>query len=59
MIPASPDGSASGGGGARSVWHRFRALMRQYLWLWIAYQTVKGSLTLCLIWLPIWWAYQG
>lgn len=53
MIPASPDGSASGGGGVRSVWHRFRALMRQYLWLWIAYQTVKGSLTLCLIWLPI------
>lgn len=44
---------------ADTPWRRFRRLLRQYFWLWIAYQTVKGSLTLALIWLPIWWTMTG
>lgn len=41
------------------VWRRFRDLLRRYFWLWIAYQTVKGCITLGLIWLPLWWAMAG
>jgi hypothetical protein len=26
-------------------------------WAWIAYQTIKGTLTTSLIWLPLLWAW--
>lgn len=38
---------------------RFHCFIRRYFWLWIAYQTVKGLATFTMIWLPLWWAYQG
>jgi hypothetical protein len=28
-------------------------------WIWIAYQTIKGTLTTSLIWLPLLWAWLG
>ena len=57
MIPGSLEGIDIDWGRIKAVWPRFRALLRRYFWLWIAYQTIKGTLTLCLIWLPIWWAF--
>lgn len=59
MIGGRRQGADQAPSGAMSAWRRFRALVRQYLWLWIAYQTVKGSLTVGLVWLPLWWAYRG
>lgn len=44
--------------GIGAFWRRFRRTIRRYFWLWIAYQTIKGSLTLSLIWLPIWWSVR-
>lgn len=63
MIPGSlGEGEVSlrdlsrGVGGVR---RRFRKAIRRYFWLWIAYQTVKGTATLTLVWLPLWWATRG
>lgn len=58
MMPGSLAGLTIDWKRARTVWPRFRKAMRRYFWLWIAYQTLKGTLTLCLIWLPFWWALQ-
>lgn len=32
---------------------RFKAWLRRYFWLWIAYQTVKGIATTTIIWAPM------
>lgn len=44
----------------RSVWARVRALgaylkanRARLFWAWIAYQSVKGALTLSFIWIPL------
>lgn len=37
---------------------RLRAGGRRAFWAWIAYQTIKGTLTFSLIWVPLliaWW----
>jgi hypothetical protein len=31
----------------------FKAWIRRYFWLWIAYQTVKGVFTTTVIWVPL------
>ena len=31
----------------------FRAILKRYFWLWIAYQTVKGLATTTFIWVPL------
>lgn len=30
---------------------------RKFFWAWIAYQTIKGTLTTSLIWLPLLYAW--
>ena len=35
----------------------FRKPARSMFWAWIAYQTVKGTLTTSLIWVPLIYAY--
>jgi len=40
-------------------WLRFlRKPSKQMFWAWIAYQTVKGTLTTSLIWVPLIWAWM-
>lgn len=45
--------------GIAASWRRLRKTIRRYFWLWIAYQITKGSLTLTLIWIPVWWRLRG
>lgn len=59
MIPGSLEGFEIDWKRVRSAWPRFRAAIRKYFWLWIAYQTVKGTMTFSLIWLPLWWAFRA
>jgi len=43
----------------RFSFYEFKCLVRQYFWLWIAYQMVKGIATTTFIWAPLvylWWA---
>lgn len=35
----------------------FKKPGKQMFWAWIAYQTVKGTLTTSLIWIPLIWAW--
>jgi len=35
------------------VFQRFKAWVRRYFWLGIAYQTVKGIATTTIIWAPL------
>lgn len=35
----------------------FRKWVRQYVWLWIAYQTIKGLTTTTFIWGPLLYMY--
>ena len=32
---------------------------KEFFWLWIAYQSVKGLTTLTLIWIPLWLAWKA
>jgi len=35
---------------------------KRFFWAWVAYQAIKGTLTLSLIWIPlflIWWNNRG
>lgn len=32
---------------------------RKVFWTWIAYQTIKGSLTTALIWVPLYLSFGG
>lgn len=32
-----------------------RRLGRRAFWIWIAYQSIKGAITLSLIWIPLFW----
>ncbi len=36
---------------------KFKKPSKQMFWAWIAYQTVKGTLTTSLIWVPLIWAW--
>ncbi len=50
-----------------SYWQKFKALgvrlkatkskSKKIFWIWIGYQTIKGSLTTSLIWIPMLYAY--
>lgn len=31
---------------------------KKLFWVWVAYQTIKGSLTFSLIWFPLFWAWM-
>ena len=42
----------------KSIWRKFRKPSKQMFWAWIAYQTVKGTLTTSLIWIPLIWAWM-
>ncbi len=41
----------------KSLLRRLRKPGKQMFWAWIAYQTVKGTLTTSLIWIPLLWAW--
>ena len=41
----------------RSWLKRFKKPSKNMFWAWIAYQTVKGTLTTSLIWIPLFWAW--
>jgi len=36
---------------------RLRKPGRDMFWAWIAYQTVKGTITTSLIWIPLLWTW--
>ncbi len=36
---------------------KFKKPAKNLFWAWIAYQTVKGTLTTSLIWIPLFWAW--
>lgn len=36
---------------------KFQKPAKNLFWTWIAYQTVKGTLTTSLIWIPLIWAW--
>jgi len=36
-----------------------KANKKELFWLWITYQSVKGILTLSLIWIPLWVAWKA
>lgn len=41
-----------------NIWFkRFKKPGKHMFWTWIAYQTVKGTLTTSLIWVPLMWAW--
>lgn len=55
MIPGSlGDGESLD---IRGSFRAFRKWVRQYVWLWIAYQTIKGLLTTTFIWAPLLYIY--
>jgi len=31
-----------------------KANKKELFWLWVAYQSIKGVMTLTLIWIPLW-----
>ena len=40
-------------------WKEAKSGGSRFFWAWIAYQTVKGTLTTSLIWLPLIMSYWG
>jgi hypothetical protein len=40
-----------------SLFKRFKKPGKHMFWAWIAYQTIKGTLTTSLIWIPLIWAW--
>ncbi|MBL4803627.1 MAG: hypothetical protein JKY71_02080 [Alphaproteobacteria bacterium] len=40
-----------------SIFKRLKKPSKQMFWAWIAYQTIKGTLTTSLIWIPLIWAW--
>ena len=45
----------------KPAWRRRPALRagRRAFWIWIAYQSIKGTLTLLLIWIPLFLLWIG
>ncbi|MGN7438969.1 MAG: hypothetical protein ACTHOO_10045 [Alcanivorax sp.] len=43
----------------KTLFSRFKKPSKQMFWAWIAYQTIKGSLTTMFIWLPLIWYWLG
>jgi len=43
----------------KSVFSFLKKPSKQVFWLWIAYQTIKGTLTLSLIWIPLFWLWMN
>lgn len=41
----------------REAFRAFKAWVRRYFWLWIAYQTIKGITTTTVIWVPLVYMY--
>jgi hypothetical protein len=41
----------------KAAFRSFKVWLRRYVWLWIAYQTVKGITTTTVIWVPILYMY--
>lgn len=39
------------------LWRRFKKPGKNMFWAWIAYQTIKGALTMSFIWIPLLWAW--
>ena len=39
------------------LWRRFKKPGKNMFWAWIAYQTIKGTLTMSFIWIPLLWAW--
>jgi len=42
-----------------SFFKKLKKPSKQMFWAWIAYQTVKGTLTTSLIWVPLFWAWMS
>lgn len=42
----------------KPLWRRFKKPGRNMFWAWIAYQTIKGTLTTSLVWIPLIWAWM-
>ncbi len=40
-----------------SALKKFKKPGKELFWAWIAYQTIKGTLTTSLIWIPLLWAW--
>jgi len=40
----------------QTLFQKFKKPSKQMFWAWIAYQTIKGTLTTSLIWIPMIWA---
>lgn len=55
MIPGSLDWGEPLG--IRNVLRSFRSRVKRYIWLWIAYQAIKGITTMTLIWAPLIYLY--
>lgn len=55
MIPGSLD--PGGAMDLKNLFRGFRARIRQYFWLWIAWQTVKGITTTTIVWVPLAYMY--
>lgn len=36
-----------------------KARKKELFWLWIAYQSIKGMITLTIIWIPLWFAWKS
>jgi len=41
----------------QSVFKKFKKPGKELFWAWIAYQTIKGTLTTSLIWIPLLWTW--
>jgi hypothetical protein len=50
-------GSAEQTKPAKNFFKRFKKPGKNMFWAWIAYQTVKGTLTTSLIWIPLLYAW--
>ncbi|MCA9735914.1 MAG: hypothetical protein H6861_08465 [Rhodospirillales bacterium] len=43
----------------KSFFSMFKKPGKHMFWAWIAYQTIKGTLTTSLIWIPLFWMWMG
>lgn len=41
------------------LFEKLKKPSKQVFWAWIAYQTIKGTVTTSLIWIPLIWAFAG
>ena len=58
-MASAPQGAGTIPNGVARSWRRVREALatlrrhrRELIWLWVAYQSVKGTLTTAIVWIP-------